>query len=520
MRASKILFGVLTLCLMFSIISAINGPSARAADRLPIQQNGLDSELSTVLRQHGFSGGIEASLPQRLGRPLNPQLAELGQLLFFDSLLGLHDDNTCAGCHAPASGFGDSQSIAIGVQNDGFVGSQRRGPRNQRRAPSIINTAFYPKLMWNGRFVAKSGDPFDNSAGFAFPFPEGDALRFPAGDARFPTLLAAQAHIPSTELTEMAGFNGAATNPFFRDLPHLAQFDDGFGSRLPKDTNSSKVFQDPGFLNEEIRERVLDRLNRESDYVERFEDIFRVDHRRRFRVTFEMVGLAIAEFETALTFANAPIDRFARGELTAMTDAQKRGALLFFGRAGCVRCHAAGPETNEMFSDFQNHVLAVPQLAPLFGVGLGNVVFDGPGNDEDFGAEQATGNPDDRYAFRTSPLRNVSLQPAFFHNGAFRRLDAAIRHHLDAVESARSYSPTDAQVDLDLSRTGPIEPVLERLDPLLQQPLRLRPGEFEDLLAFVRDGLLDPRAEPVNTCGLVPSSVPSRLPLAIFEGCQ
>ena len=31
-------------------------------------------------------------------------------------------------------------------------------------------------------------------------------------------------------------------------------------------------------------------------------------------ITFDMFAAAIAEFEFSLTFANAPIDRFARGE--------------------------------------------------------------------------------------------------------------------------------------------------------------------------------------------------------------
>ena len=45
-----------------------------------------------------------------------------------------------------------------------------------------------------------------------------------------------------------------------------------------------------------------------------------------------------------------------------------------------------------MFSDFQMHVIGVPQIAPEFGAGKGNVIFDGPRQDEDFGLEQVTGN--------------------------------------------------------------------------------------------------------------------------------
>ncbi len=141
----------------------------------------LDDQLRVTLQQAGFTGRIESTLAARLGRPIDARLAELGRLLFFDTVTGLHDDNTCAGCHSPTSGFGDTQSIAIGVQNNGIVGPDRSGPRNQRRTPSIVNTAFYPKLMWNGRFSAPSGDPFNNSLGFLFPPPEG-STRFPPND--------------------------------------------------------------------------------------------------------------------------------------------------------------------------------------------------------------------------------------------------------------------------------------------------------------------------------------------------
>src|SRR5438270_8148988 len=155
-----------------------------------------------------------------------------------------------------------------------------------------------------------------------------------------------------------------------------------------------------------------------------------------------------------------------------MNEQQKRGALIFFGKGKCNGCHSVAGDSNEMFSDFRMHNIGVPQIAPEFGVGKGNVIFDGFGQDEDFGLEQVTGDPADRYKFRSSPLRNVSLQPAFFHNGAFTKLEDAIRHHLDVFSSARGYDPVEAGVDEDLTlRLGPIEPVLARIDPLLSTPI-------------------------------------------------
>jgi cytochrome c peroxidase len=165
-----------------------------------------------------------------------------------------------------------------------------------------------------------------------------------------------------------------------------------------------------------------------------------------------------------------------------------------------------------MFSDFREHVAAVPQVAPA----LANVVFDGPGADEDFGLEQATGDPADRYAFRTAPLRNVALQPAFMHNGAFVRLEDAIRYHLDAAGGAAAYTPARLPADLR-GPTGPLAPVLARLDPLLAAPVTLSEAELDALVTFVRDGLLDPAARPERLRRLIPETLPSGRAGLTFE---
>jgi cytochrome c peroxidase len=430
----------------------------------------LDQQLGIVLSQLGFTGMIDSTLERRIGRHMDNQLADLGRLLFFDTVGGLNNDNNCSGCHSPTHGFGDTQSIAIGVDNNGIVGPHRAGPRNQRRTPMVANTAFFPTLMWNSRFSSLSNNPFDNRAGFVFPQPEGLTLSY------LPHLLVAQAFIPPTERVEVAGFS------------------------FPGD-------------NFDIREEVLRRINSVPEYQKRFGKSF-ASVRAGGPITFDMFGSAIAEFEFALVFADAPIDRFARGQKNALTEDQKRGALLFFGAARCVECHKVSGESNEMFSDFTQHAIGVPQIAPR----AGNVTFDGAGQNEDFGLEQVTGDPNDRYKFRTSPIRNVALQPAFFHNGAFTRLEDAVRHHLDVFASGRNYDPRVAGVDPDLTvPMGPIEPVLERVDPILVTPIDLTDDEFRQLVDFVRNGLLDQRAKPENLRKLIPRSVPSGFPVLKFE---
>jgi cytochrome c peroxidase len=473
------------------------GTAAAESDRV------VDQQLARVLQRAGFTGGVQSTLEARLGREIDPALADLGRLLFFDKILGLHDDNSCAGCHAPAFGFGDSQRMAIGVDNNDVVGPNRSGPRNQRRSPLVANTAFYPALMWTPRFVALSGDPFDASQGFLFPSPE-DVV------TGVPTLLAAQGSLPSTELVEMAGFTGIISNPGPFGPRHF-QFDDGGGQALPPPDGT-------GFHNFPIQDAVDARLNAIPAYLEKFGAIFNGGAPLPAGgITINMRRLAIAEFQTGLKAADAPLDRFARGQADAMTAGQKRGALLFFGRAGCVDCHAVAGAANEMFSDFRPHRIGGPQVAPAFGVGTGNVIFDGPDENEDFGFEQTEGDPGLRYTFRTAPLRNLKVAPGFFHNGAFGTLEAAIAHHLDVPASLRRYDPGINALTADLS-PGPFEGILRAgIDPLLRNPIRLSDQEFLDLVEFVRDGLFDPAV--LGFCGHLPESVPSGLPLQSFEGC-
>jgi cytochrome c peroxidase len=269
-------------------------------------------------------------------------------------------------------------------------------------------------------------------------------------------------------------------------------------------------FRFPGG-NDDIRGEVVRRLNATPEYRQRFARSF--EHvKAGDAITYDDMARAIAEFEFTLVFADAPIDRYARGDVNALSASEKQGAVVFFGRGGCVTCHAVSGKSNEMFSDFRQHVAGVPQIAPSFG----NVTFDGPGANEDFGLEQVTGNSADRYAFRTSPLRNVALQPAFMHNGAFTRLEDAIRYHLGAADGAASFSTDRLPQDLR-GPVGPMQPVLDRLDPLLRAPAALTEDEIKSLISFVSNGLLDPAASPQRLRRLIPERLPSGRQGLVFQ---
>jgi cytochrome c peroxidase len=428
----------------------------------------LDERLQAELASRGFTGRIESQLQAHLGRAIDPDRAELGRLLFFDPILSLTQDNSCAGCHGPNVSFNDSRSISIGIANNGIVGPDRRGPHNKRRAPTVVNAAFYQALMWDSRFRSLSFDPFDNSLGFRLPAPEGMSL------SSLNHLLAAQAFTPVVARQEMTGYE----------------------------------FQgDHDAIRREIARRVWDF----NEYRNRFRESF-TDIADGAPLTYAHIAYALAEFEFTLVYADAPIDRYARGDRNAMSDDEKRGAIVFFDKAQCAECHLVRGFGAEMFSDFDMRALAVPQLVPVDG----NMRLDGPGANEDYGLEEITGDPEDRYKFRTTPLRNVAFQPTFMHDGAYRCLDQAIRHHTSLYKTLRSFTTESLEEGLQ-GPIGPIEPMIERVHRLIGDPPELSEAQIQSIILFVGESLTDPDAAPALQMRFIPDAVPSGLPVAKFQ---
>jgi hypothetical protein len=208
-----------------------------------------------------------------------------------------------------------------------------------------------------------------------------------------------------------------------------------------------------------------------------------------------------------------------------MSESEKRGALIFFGKGNCVSCHAVSGASNQMFSDFTDHNAGTPQIHPVFGLGTGNVPFsqvDCPNKTAtgtlDYGREEFTGNMADRYKFRSSPLRNAILQSSYFHNGSFKDLKKAITYHLDPKRNINSYSPNSNGVPADLKyRRSDMTAVMATIDPALQNGIPLSEKEIDDLYNFVRNGLYDDNASPEKMKKLIPRHVPSGVKVAFFE---
>jgi cytochrome c peroxidase len=83
---------------------------------------------------------------------------------------------------------------------------------------------------------------------------------------------------------------------------------------------------------------------------------------------------------------------------------------------------------------------------------------------------------------------------------------------------ATNYSPAAAGVAADLrGPMGPLGPILERLDSRLRTPIELTPAEFDQLLEFVKVGLMDPAASSSKLKALIPANLPSGKQLHTFR---
>src|SRR5262249_30411810 len=142
-------FKVIIVLLSIAACSVMmSAPSQNVKAQSGSQSSGnsgnLSGQLKDVLNDLDFTGRIADTLEDRLGRRIDDKLANLGRLLWFDTIGGLNNDNTCAGCHSPTNGFGDTQSIAIGIENNGIVGPHPTRPRHPPRPPTMITTPLLP----------------------------------------------------------------------------------------------------------------------------------------------------------------------------------------------------------------------------------------------------------------------------------------------------------------------------------------------------------------------------------------
>jgi cytochrome c peroxidase len=133
---------VITIIVVIVLMSGDNGEDAPDVAGSPTPSTAVGDFVALTpfqARVLGFDVLDEVNLPQ--DNPFSEAKVELGRLLFFDPRLSANSAISCASCHQPDQGWTDGLPLSFG-----YAGSV-----HWRNTPTIINSAFHPKLDWDGK---------------------------------------------------------------------------------------------------------------------------------------------------------------------------------------------------------------------------------------------------------------------------------------------------------------------------------------------------------------------------------
>ena len=432
--------------------------------------SGIQTAASTeddILRKAIKAYQLKPLVPME--RPLEAK-ERLGQALFFDPFVSGPKAISCATCHVRSLGAGDELPLAVGLGAHG-VGKDRLATKQAfivpRNALPFFNRGSdeLRALFWDGRIQ------FGPDGNFKSPL--GDQL--PQG---FDTLLSVAAVFPPAEPDEMLGRSLERVGPLAHHRELLAP---------EVDINNTRSRTLAVFDTLVVRLLAPTMSPPPNATVARYRELFQAAYPGVILGDFRIshVGNALAAYITAaFALQLAPWDRYIAGDQSAITREQKQGALIFLGKGRCVVCHS-GTE----FTDSRFHGLAIPQLR----VGKHS-------SHVDYGRAAATSRGEDKFAFRTPPLRNVVDTPPYGHNGVFESVRAIIEHHVNPVPAlfaAQQRSPEEAAQAGRL--LGFRSPILAEIAPLLKDDI--------DLLVQFMGALSSPTV--MSNSIAIPEDVPS-----------
>jgi len=357
------------------------------------------------------------SIPQDPRNPLTPVKVQLGKFLFHETGLGLKpkfQDNlktySCASCHHVEAGFSAGKAQGIG---EGGVGFGLRGESRVRnvamaeteldvqpmKSPTALNSAYQENMLWNGQ----SGATGKNVG---------------------------------TEALWIAG------KPM--EVNHLGY-----------EGVESQAIAGMGVHRMDINEGVVTALGY-KDYFDLAFPEFPVSR----RYSLETAGLAMAAYERTLLANRAPFQKWLRGRTSTMSDDEKEGAILFFGKAKCASCHD-GPSLalNEFIAVGFADLFACPD--PVF-----NTHDADPAN---LGRASFTHAPEDNYKYKIPQMYNLTDIHFMGHGASFSSVRDVVAYFNDAI--SQNDKVNESQLDPRFIPLGLSEEEVDKITLFLERSL-------------------------------------------------
>ncbi|GDY00439.1 hypothetical protein LBMAG48_28420 [Phycisphaerae bacterium] len=291
---------------------------------------GLPVVTAALLGASYYNNRAVAALPPVPVPPQNPITESkrvLGKMLFWDEQMSTSNVVSCGTCHSPARGGNDPRLARTngidGIANNGddIFGSPGiirsdadndferdpvflLGPQiTNRSANSNINSAYAPRLFWDGR----AEGPFLDPQTGATVIPNGGALEN-------------QAAGPPLDNIEMAhaGMDWAALTAKLATVKPLA-----LSINVPADMQAARQAN--------------------PSYTALFQAAFGDS-----QITASRIAMAIATYQRTLISDQSPFDSFRAGQTNALTPQQQAGFNDFQQRQ-CAACHSPA---QDLMTDF------------------------------------------------------------------------------------------------------------------------------------------------------------------------
>ena len=326
-----------------------------------------------IIKQQIKSAGFVPS--GDLYRNPDEKLADVGRVIFESKRLSLNGNISCQTCHLDR--FGSTDGIPIAAA----VGGEGDGPKRLLSGAKLLPRnalAFWGRgakgfdvFFWDGR-VDFSGSK--KITQFGSNLPSNDSL-------------VTADHLPVVEIREML------------------QEDDFIEKNKTESVEKSKevykaIVQNLVKTEPEASKKLAKALGKDESKLEY------TDYAR------SLAAFIRSEFR----LKPSKLENVMAGK-ESFTQAEFKGARIFYGKGACVTCHS-GPH----FSDFKFYTVPFPQLG-----------FGRNGFGVDHGRYNVTFNTKDLYKFRTAPLYNVEKTGPYGHSGSVRTMEEAVTAHYDPL---------------------------------------------------------------------------------------
>jgi cytochrome c peroxidase len=188
-------------------------------------------------------------------------------------------------------------------------------------------------------------------------------------------------------------------------------------------------------MGRQTEQQVVARLNGDAEVVARFARVYGIDRQTGRAVTGIRLARSLAGFQSGLTSAMAPIDRYRDGDKNALTADAKIG-LTIFEKSGCMQCHPPPLYTTNGFANNGSEFAGKPRITDQ---GRFGVVSSGRGRET-------------VRAFKIPTLREITRTAPYMHAGQYSTLERVVAHY--NAGGANYQGQRDSFIDPRIKKLG------------------------------------------------------------------